>query len=436
MRIRRMREVLHIVDDSMLEAFTAGQAAALPPVHAIPERRVQVQNVHFCVLHGWTAVVPLPVVECGLPTASPSPPALVFDAGSSASAPMDVDLAAPPPPPPTAASVVVGTIAARRGQPPRAVSTSACGRRYHRCTSWTTPSRRRCSTWPRHLHWPSPKWGGPISLLQWEGLMALDPTGGGYRRNGRMGEGGGGGATTRTRARSSHCAAADRSLRRRGPHDGSDQAHGACRRPAHRRLGAVLNRAQPRARPVTGRPARSPRWRSPAWGATAASPPRPGALPWRLEDASLAVTSHRARRDMSRGRKPALPGGRIWRRSPTARSHGPARLCSTHTPGAWRGSADPPGKGEARRRRGSHRAQATRDSAWERPARGGGGGGPPRPTRGGGFLLEPRARRNGSLLEPDGGWELDAPWRRLANAPGGDGGYRGRLGLEILAAPI
>jgi hypothetical protein len=133
MRIRRMREVLHIVDDAMLEAFTVGQAAALPPVHAIPERRVQVQNVHFCVIHGWTAVVPLPVVECGLPTASPSPPAPVFDAGSSASAPMDVDLEAPPPPPPTAAAVarrsptppvpvVVGTIAARRGQPPRAVN--------------------------------------------------------------------------------------------------------------------------------------------------------------------------------------------------------------------------------------------------------------------------------------------------------------------------
>jgi hypothetical protein len=132
MRIRRMREVLHILDDSMLEAYAAGQAAALPPVHAIPERRVQVQNVHFCVLHGWTAVVPLPVVECGLPIASPSPPAPVFDAGSSASAPMDVDLAAPPPPPPTAAAVarrspspsapvVVGTIAARRGQPAHAV---------------------------------------------------------------------------------------------------------------------------------------------------------------------------------------------------------------------------------------------------------------------------------------------------------------------------
>jgi hypothetical protein len=39
MRIRRMREVLHIVDDAMLEAFTVGQATALPPVHEIPERR-------------------------------------------------------------------------------------------------------------------------------------------------------------------------------------------------------------------------------------------------------------------------------------------------------------------------------------------------------------------------------------------------------------
>jgi hypothetical protein len=132
MRIRRIREVLHIVDVAMLEAFTVGQATALPPVHEIPERRVQVQNVHFCVLHGWTSVVPLPVVECGLPTASPLPPAPVFDAGSSASVPMDVDLAAPPPPPPTAEAithrspsppvpVVVETIAARRGQPPRVV---------------------------------------------------------------------------------------------------------------------------------------------------------------------------------------------------------------------------------------------------------------------------------------------------------------------------
>uniref|UniRef100_A0A804M315 Uncharacterized protein n=1 Tax=Zea mays TaxID=4577 RepID=A0A804M315_MAIZE len=78
------------------------------------------------------SVVPLPVVECGLPTASPSPPVPVVDVGSSASAPMDVDLEAPPPPPPTAeavtrrsssppAPVVVGTIAARRGQPARVV---------------------------------------------------------------------------------------------------------------------------------------------------------------------------------------------------------------------------------------------------------------------------------------------------------------------------
>jgi hypothetical protein len=132
MRIRRMREVLHIVDDAMLEAFAAGQNAALPPVHAIPERCVQVQNVHFCVLHGWTALIPLPVMECGLPTASPSPPVPVGDTGSTAFVPMDVDLEAPPLLPPTAAvvahhsptppaSMIVGTIAACRGQPPRAV---------------------------------------------------------------------------------------------------------------------------------------------------------------------------------------------------------------------------------------------------------------------------------------------------------------------------
>jgi hypothetical protein len=132
LRIRRMREVLHVVDDTLLEAFAARQDAAIPPVHAIPECHVQVQNVHFCVIHGWTAVLPLPVVECGLPTASSSPPMPMGDAESSVTAPMDVDLAAPPPPPPTAVavgprsptpptSVVVGTITACRGQPPHAV---------------------------------------------------------------------------------------------------------------------------------------------------------------------------------------------------------------------------------------------------------------------------------------------------------------------------
>jgi hypothetical protein len=129
--IRRMREVLHVVDDTLLEAFAVGQDAAIPRMNVIPERRVHVQNVHICVIYWWTTVVPLPVVECGLPTASPSPPVPMGDAESSAIAPMDVDLEAPPPPPPTAAavgrrsptppvSVVVGTIAARHGQPPRA----------------------------------------------------------------------------------------------------------------------------------------------------------------------------------------------------------------------------------------------------------------------------------------------------------------------------
>jgi hypothetical protein len=137
LRICRMREVLHVVDEALLEAFTseafaAGQDAAIPPVHTIPEHRVQVQNVYFCVIHGWTAIVPLPVVECGLPTASSSPPVPMGDAESSATTPMDVDLAAPLPPPPTAVAVgrhsptpltlvVVGTITIRRGQPPRVV---------------------------------------------------------------------------------------------------------------------------------------------------------------------------------------------------------------------------------------------------------------------------------------------------------------------------
>jgi hypothetical protein len=132
LRIRRMHEVLHIVDDALLEAFAPGQDAAIPPVNVIPERRVQVQNVHFCVFHGWTTVVPLPVVECGLPTTYLSPPVSMGDTESSATALMDVDMEAPPPPPPTAVAVrrcfptppetvVVGTIAARRGHPSRTI---------------------------------------------------------------------------------------------------------------------------------------------------------------------------------------------------------------------------------------------------------------------------------------------------------------------------
>ena len=52
LRIRRMYEVLHVVDDALLEAFIAGQDVAIPPVNAIPKRHVQVQNIHFCVIHG------------------------------------------------------------------------------------------------------------------------------------------------------------------------------------------------------------------------------------------------------------------------------------------------------------------------------------------------------------------------------------------------
>jgi hypothetical protein len=51
-RIRRMREVLHVVDDALLEAYAAGQDAAIQPVNAITARRVQVHNVDFFMLHG------------------------------------------------------------------------------------------------------------------------------------------------------------------------------------------------------------------------------------------------------------------------------------------------------------------------------------------------------------------------------------------------
>jgi hypothetical protein len=110
----------------------------LPPANVIPARHVQVHNMHFCVIHGWTAVVPLLVVECGLPIVLPSPSMPMGDTESSATVPMEVELAAPPPPRPTAAavhhrsstppkSVVSRTIVARHGQPPHIVDAS-CGR--------------------------------------------------------------------------------------------------------------------------------------------------------------------------------------------------------------------------------------------------------------------------------------------------------------------
>jgi hypothetical protein len=47
-----MHEVLHVVNDALMEAYAVGQETMLPPVNAIPARRGQVHNVHFCVIHG------------------------------------------------------------------------------------------------------------------------------------------------------------------------------------------------------------------------------------------------------------------------------------------------------------------------------------------------------------------------------------------------
>jgi hypothetical protein len=131
--------------------------------------------VHFCVVYGWTAILPLPVVECGLPIAFPSPPVPMGDAELSATALLDVDLAAPPPPPPTAATV------RRRSPTPRGDG----GRWDHRCPSWTASSQCRRFMRTPHLHWPLPQWGGLIFLLQCESLMALGPACGGCHHAGQ-----------------------------------------------------------------------------------------------------------------------------------------------------------------------------------------------------------------------------------------------------------
>jgi hypothetical protein len=47
LRICHMREVLHVVNDALLEAYVVGQEAMLPPVNVIPARRGQVHNLHF-----------------------------------------------------------------------------------------------------------------------------------------------------------------------------------------------------------------------------------------------------------------------------------------------------------------------------------------------------------------------------------------------------
>lgn len=52
LRICRMHDVLHVVNDALLEAYAVGQETMLPPVNAIPAHRGQVHTVHFCVIHG------------------------------------------------------------------------------------------------------------------------------------------------------------------------------------------------------------------------------------------------------------------------------------------------------------------------------------------------------------------------------------------------
>jgi hypothetical protein len=133
LHVRRIHEVLRVVDDALLEAYATGQASASPLVATPAPRRVQVHNVHFCVIHGWTTVVLIPEVECGLTISLPSLPVLMGDAESLATVPMEIELATPPPPPPTVAgvrrhrspsppeSVVVWTIAVRDRQPPHAI---------------------------------------------------------------------------------------------------------------------------------------------------------------------------------------------------------------------------------------------------------------------------------------------------------------------------
>lgn len=141
--IRRIREVLRVIDDALLEAYAAGQELTIPLVAAIPSRRVQVHNVHFCVKHGWTAVVPLPVVECGLLISLPSLTVPMGDAESSYG------------------GRVCGTTASsthcRNSSSSPFPNPVGAGCRWdNRCPSRTTSSRRRRYAWAFDLHRPPP----------------------------------------------------------------------------------------------------------------------------------------------------------------------------------------------------------------------------------------------------------------------------------------
>nr|XP_034577646.1 uncharacterized protein LOC117841398 [Setaria viridis] len=86
--------------DGVRPNASAGPSVPLPAVD--PPCRVQVQNVHFCVVHGWTAVMSLHPVECFVPLDLESPLALVQAAVANTSSeeePMEIEMEAPPPPP-------------------------------------------------------------------------------------------------------------------------------------------------------------------------------------------------------------------------------------------------------------------------------------------------------------------------------------------------
>ena len=137
LHVRRIHEVLRVVDDALLEAYATGQASPSPLVATPAPRRVQVHNVHFCVAHCWMVVVLLPEVECGPPILLPSPSVQTGDTESSV--PMDIELAPPTPPPAIVSPVrcryspsplesdLAGITVAHRGQPPRAVEDEPCG---------------------------------------------------------------------------------------------------------------------------------------------------------------------------------------------------------------------------------------------------------------------------------------------------------------------
>jgi hypothetical protein len=156
LRIRRLREVLRVIDDALLEAYTTGQKS---PVAATAPSRVQVHNVQLCVAHCWTVVVLLPEVECGLPHLAPVTVGAdwrrrVVGAHGHRVGADD-----------TSSSHCLTSLV-----PLFPITTRVRCRRDHRGPSWKTSSHSRGRTMRSpNLHQPPPR----ASLLLRVGLMAL-----------------------------------------------------------------------------------------------------------------------------------------------------------------------------------------------------------------------------------------------------------------------